>query len=408
MSTRHFPPRPTLGYRARAIARRLTFGGATLTLLFLPACGGPGPGPDENSGTLSGVVRAVESQAALADATVSVGTREAMSDENGHYELTELSVGTATVRATRPGYMASEEAVTISAGANTHDFALTAQEIFTFGSYSIYVPAGVGPLRGAIISLGGGVTTSGFVTGGPLEPGNPTLEQSLQALGASLRTLAKTSRVALLGTTIHSLANSGASDAALFSALASAGEASGHAELTDAPVLTFGLDAGGQESIGLASRAPTRTVGVLVRVPTSVPGITDPSVLAVPTFVMLSGQDNPTVNASVQATFSANRSHGGLWALAVEPGVQHAEATAQGNAANVSWIQTALALRLPATAGDPLVALDESSGWLGNQTTLDIAAWADYAGDRAAASWLLNQSAATSWKILGTSGGGGD
>ena len=153
------------------------------------------------------------------------------------------------------------QAVTISAGANTHDFALTAQEIFALGSYAVYVPAGVGPLRGAIISLGGGVTTSGFVTGGPLEPGSPVLEQSLQALGASLRALAKTARVALLGTTIHSLANTGASDIALFNALESAAEASGHAELTDAPVLTFGLDAGGLESAGLASRAPERTVG---------------------------------------------------------------------------------------------------------------------------------------------------
>lgn len=383
------------------VARRLTLGSATLGLLFLPACGDPGPGPSDGA-TLSGTVRAEDSSNPLADATVSLGTHQATSDATGHFELTDVPLGAATIQAAHPGYVTEEAAVTISAGANTHDFALTTQEIFTSGSYSVYVPAGVGPLRGAIISLGGGVTTSGFVTGGPLEPGNPVLEQSLQSLGASLRTLARTSHVALLGTTIHSLPNSAASDIALFDALSGAAEASGHAELADAPVLTFGLDAGGLESAGLASRSPERTVGVLVRVPPSVPDITDPSALAVPTFVMLSELDNFTDNASVEATFSANRSRGGLWALAVEPGVEHAEATAKGNTANVTWIQTALALRLPATPGDPLVALDEPSGWLGNQSTLDIAAWADFLGDRTEASWLLNQSAATSWKNLGT------
>ena len=45
---------------------------------------------------------------------------------------------------------------------------------------------------------------------------------------------------------------------------------------------------------------------------------------------MLSELDNATVNTSVQTTFSANRSRGGLWALAVEPGVQHAQATQRG------------------------------------------------------------------------------
>jgi hypothetical protein len=53
--------------------------------------------------------------------------------------------------------------------------------------------------------------------------------------------------------------------------------------------------------------------------------------------------------------------------------------------------------------------VDETSGWLGDQTTLDIAAWADYSGDRTAASWLPSESAARSWKTVGTTTtGGGD
>lgn len=112
-------------------------------------------------------------------------------------------------------------------------------------------------------------------------------------------------------------------------------------------------------------------------------------------------------NANAMGIFTGNRSRGGLWALAVEPGAVHAEASSEGNTVNVGWIGATLAARLPATAGDPLVALDEQSGWLGNQTTLEIAAWADYTGSRASASWLLSQSMAQSWQALQSPVGGG-
>jgi hypothetical protein len=122
---------------------------------------------------------------------------------------------------------------------------------------------------------------------------------------------------------------------------------------------------------------------------------------------MLSELDEPSNLTAVQNAFAANRSSGGLWALAIEPGVQHAEATVVGNQANVNLIATMLAARLPATLGDPLIALDETAGWLGNQTTFEIATWAAYTGNRATASWLLNQSAALSWQTLSTPVGGG-
>jgi hypothetical protein len=307
----------------------------------------------------------------------------------------------------QPGYVTAAATISIHAGANTRDFALAVQEIYTSGAYSIYVPAGVGPMRGVIISLGAGVTTSGFVTGGPLEPANPVLEQSLQSLGASLRNLAKSAHVALLGTTTHSLANSVTSDNSLFGSLGTMAGLSGHAELTNARFLTFGLDAGSLEAAGLSLRVPQRAIGVLMRVPTDAFDVTDPEVLAVPTLVMLSEGDNATTITAVTNTFLGNRARGGLWALQVEPGVQHAEATDVGNHANLDWIASTLAARLPATLGDPLIVLDETSGWLGNQSTLEIATWANYTSTRSSASWLQSQTVAQLWQTLGTPVGGG-
>ncbi|HUF35091.1 MAG TPA: carboxypeptidase-like regulatory domain-containing protein [Gemmatimonadales bacterium] len=414
MSLHSISPRWIRVNRARAIARRVTSGGATLVLLLLAACGdssgpdGGGPGPDGGGGgaTLSGTVRAAGSAAALGDATVSIGARQATSDAEGRYELTDLPTGATTVRAERPGYMPAEAAITITAGANSHDFTLTPQDIYVFGTNAVYVPAGVGPMRAAIVVLGGPVA-SGFVTGERLAPADapPDLEPGLQALGAGLRALARSARVALLGSKTTGMGNSITSDNALFQALRTAAQMSGHPELADAPVLMFGLSGGGPEAAGLASRHPERAVGLLVRVPSDVTALTASAALAVPTFVMQAELDEVVDNTRVRTTFSGNRSRGGLWALAVEPAVGHRVASTLGNGVAISWITTALELRLPTTSGEPLIALDEPSGWLGNPTTLEIAPWAEYPGDRSAASWLLSESAATSWKDLGTPAG---
>jgi Carboxypeptidase regulatory-like domain len=131
MSLNTIPARPMRVNRARAIARRVASGGATLVLLFLAACGdSSGPNGGGGGATLSGTVRIAGGSAVLEDATISVGTRQATSDANGHFELTNLPVGDATVRAERAGYLPAEESVPTSAGANTHDFATAPQEIF--------------------------------------------------------------------------------------------------------------------------------------------------------------------------------------------------------------------------------------------------------------------------------------
>lgn len=399
------PSKRTPVQRASATGRPLPAVGAALALLLLAGCGdSAGPNGGGDSASLSGTIRDAGGSAVLEGARITSGTRQATSDAAGRFELTGLPVGTATVRAERVGYLSAEATVTLRAGANTRDFALAVQEVFVNGADAVYVPAG-GPLRSVIIVLGG-PNTRGFVTGERIAPAdNPTLEQSLQQLGADLRALATSSRAALLGSATIAMPNSAASDDALFASIGSVAGLSGHPELATAPVLLFGLSAGCPEAAGLVSRHPQRAIGLLVRVPTSVIDLTAPAALAVPTFVMQAELDEVVDNAAVRTTHAANRARGGRWALAVEPGVGHRVATNRGNVTVTGWIGMALTLRLPATPGDPLVALDEPSGWLGNPTTLEIAAWADYVGDRTAASWLLSQAAATAWQQLATGAG---
>ena len=364
------------------------------------ACGNEsGPEPNQGNATLSGTVRAASGSAALEGATISVGTAQATSDASGHFELSGLAAGAATVRAERPGYLEMTDAITLTEGANTHDFSLAAQEIYESGNMAAYVPAGVGPVRGAIIVLGGPIT-SGFVTGDPLGTSSPELEQSLQELGVSLRSFAKSARMALLGTETVNLANGPASDKALFAALGTFAERSDHPELAGVPVLMVGMSAGSREAGGMVSRNPGRAIGLLLRVPVEAPTLMAADALAVPTFVMQAELDSEATNLAIQAIFAGNRSRGGRWSLAVQPGMEHGTPSSLANQAMIGWISEALA-RIPAAAGDPLVVFDESSGWLGDPATLEIFPWAEYPGDRAAASWHQSANAASTWQAVG-------
>ena len=376
--------------------------GAALALLFLAACGDSGDsvGPPEGVGTLSGVVRSASAGAALEGATISAGGLQATSGADGRFVLAGVPAGAATVRCERAGYVAQEAAITIAAGANSRDFTLAAREIFEFGTSAVYVPAEVGALRGAIIVLGGPVA-SAFVTGNVLAPGlPPDVEASGQALGAGLRALAKAERVALFGSRTTGMENGPASDDALFAALGTAAQLSGHAELAAAPVVMYGISGGGPEASGLASRHPERAIGVIARAPSGLSTLTDPAALGVPTFVMLAELDVVVSNTFLRMTAAANRAQGGLWALALEPGVEHFGGSSANNETTIGWISAALARRLPAEPGGPLVALPEASGWLGNPATLEIAPWDAYTGDRAAASRLLSEAAAVAWRAL--------
>ncbi|MGH7523062.1 MAG: carboxypeptidase regulatory-like domain-containing protein [Gemmatimonadales bacterium] len=396
------PRRQTPVQRARTIASRLASEGAVGVLVLLVACGGASEpaGPSE-SATLSGTVMAVAGSAVLDSVTIRVGTRQATSDANGHFELTGLPVGAATVLVDRPGYAEAQAAITLNAGANTRDFTLTVAEVYVSDSNAMYVPAGVGPMRAVIILLGGPFT-KGFITGDHIAPAIfPDMEPSVQALGADLRALATSLHVALFGSETIDMPDESGTDGALFSSIGRFAGLSDHPELARAPLLLVGISAGGRETAGLASRYPDQAIGLFERVPTSVSALTSPAALAVPTFVMQAELDDVADNPTVRMVFSANRSRGGLWALAVEPGIGHGDASSAGNAALVDWVRMALSLRLPATPGDPLIALHETSGWLGNQTTLEIDPWASYPGDRTLASWLLSQSAATAWQGLG-------
>jgi hypothetical protein len=71
-----------------------------------------------------------------------------------------------------------------------------------------------------------------------------------------------------------------------------------------------------------------------------------------------------------------------------------------------AWLEAVIAQRLPVDVdlrqGPPkLKPINIADGWLGNPQTLEIAAYADYAGDRTKACWLPDKITAELWQKLG-------
>ena len=363
-----------------------------------PGTTGPSTTPVAQAATLSGVVRRSGSSDVLGGATVSAGGRRVTSDSSGRYEITNIVAGNTTFQCVLVGYDTISFPVVLTAGANSRDCGLTQAEILKVNSDAILVPRGSDPIRGVIIAMGGPVA-SGFVTGTVLVPENPDLEGSQQSLGSDLRNLARSLHVALLGMGSTGLPNGGSTDARVFDVLNTAAVLTHHPELAAAPFVALGISGGGPPAAGLVVRNSERAAGLVARVPDLLSVVSGP-VLGVPSVVAQAGLDDQSVNATVKAIADDNRSRGGLWALVVEPNRQHMGSTLANNAAVITWIKEMLSRRLPANVGDPLVALTDSSGWLGDPSTFNVSAWAAYAGDKRTASWLLSQTAATAWQGL--------
>jgi hypothetical protein len=96
-----------------------------------------------------------------------------------------------------------------------------------------------------------------------------------------------------------------------------------------------------------------------------------------------------------EAFFTAVRGKGGLIGVAVDPLTSH-ECGNQRYMA-IAWLDACLTLRLPEKPGEPLRAMPEDGAWLSTLLTNEAVSANQYAGDKAKAVWLPNESVAKLW-----------
>lgn len=267
------------------------------------------------------------------------------------------------------------------------------------GDFALSIPAGVPAVRGIVLALGG-PDTRAFITDGSFGAPLPELEASLHDLGRELRTLAGEYGLALLGTSRQGktgLPNQVKTDELIFDAIGGVALISGRGELVSAPIFVYGISGGSPQAIGFSARNSGRLGALLLKVPAPPVRLSSAKALAVPTFMILAEHEVLGDHKAVVAVFEANRRAGGLWAMAVEPGVPHHSLTPAHRSVTVNWLHAILELRLGTTTQDPLRNIPESSGWLGDPD-FGVAAWADFPGDRGTASWFPTRATAEEWR----------
>jgi dienelactone hydrolase len=158
---------------------------------------------------------------------------------------------------------------------------------------------------------------------------------------------------------------------ALLDALATFAEKSHHPELAGAPLLLWGMSAGGQFNYEFVAWKPERVIAFVV----NKGGIYYSALLsrdarAVPGILFIGGKDLWSRIDTITGLFAVNRRGGALWALAEEPAAGHIV----GKSRDVALLlyEDVLALRLDpnSTALKPIA---DKSGFVGDLKTKTIA-----------------------------------
>lgn len=194
----------------------------------------------------------------------------------------------------------------------------------------------------------------------------------------------------------------------LNSLLQSLARDSGHQELVDSPLLFWGYSIAAANAATFANQFPDRTLA-FIRYHAGPDGVIPnegDAELRVPALLISGAKEEGVNNVPFsEARLKRGRSLRAPWTFAVEPDVAHFDVVAleRANALMVPWVTAVVNQRLPVN-GSSLRSVTDNSAWLGNNSTGDVAIFATFAGEKADASWLPDETRARAWqKILGKS-----
>ena len=190
---------------------------------------------------------------------------------------------------------------------------------------------------------------------------------------------------------------------ALVDALARFASRSNHPELASAPLLLWGMSAGGEFNYEFAAWKPERVVAFIVnKGNVYYTALVPQAARHVPGMMFIGETDLAFRNQTIAGLFAVNRRGGALWGLAEEPGIGHAVGRSRDFAG--IFFEEMLALRLPeSTAADAtLRALPEKSGFFGDLKTHDFRPVAESKPPTAPMAWLPTERVARAWHAVVT------
>ena len=185
---------------------------------------------------------------------------------------------------------------------------------------------------------------------------------------------------------------------AFLDALTSLAKKSGHAEIATAPMLLWGMSAGGEFNYEFTAWKPERVVAFVVNKGNVYYTALAPEAARRVPGVLFTGEKDLDFRVdAINGLFAINRRAGALWAYAQEPGVGHEVAHSREFAAVL--FDEMLSARV--TDGGGLRPLDEKSGFYGDarahtvQPTLESKPSSQYP-----VSWLPTARVARAWEAV--------
>lgn len=175
-----------------------------------------------------------------------------------------------------------------------------------------------------------------------------------------------------------------------------------HPELVDAPMLFWGHSGAAVAATTFAGQFPARTIAFIRYHSGSAPAAELGAVSKIPGLLLSGGKEfNPSNAPSTEAFWKRGRAQGAPWTFAIEPNATHGdfEDLKKANALIIPWITAVFQQRLPPD-GTSLRAIPDTSGWIGDNKTGEVAPYRLFTGAKAQASWLPDEASARAWQNI--------
>lgn len=185
---------------------------------------------------------------------------------------------------------------------------------------------------------------------------------------------------------------------ALLEALKAFAVQSNHLELSEAPLLLWGMSAGGQYNYEFVAWKPERVVAFVVnKGGVYYTALTSKVARSVPGILFVGGKDLEGRTKGIAGLFAINRRAGALWALAEEPEAAHVV----GRSIDVAkvFFEDALALRLTAGSAE-LKVISEENGYIGDPRTKTFHRRSVWERSNSLTSWLPTERVARAWQAM--------
>jgi poly(3-hydroxybutyrate) depolymerase len=187
---------------------------------------------------------------------------------------------------------------------------------------------------------------------------------------------------------------------ALLNALTTFAARSKHHELAEAPLLLWGMSAGGEFNYELVAWKPERVIAFVVnKGGIYYTALTGQAARNVPGILFVGGKDLEFRTNTITGLFNVNRRAGALWALAEEPGAAHVV----GRSIDVAkvFFEDVLALRKTDSSA-ALRTIPEKDGFIGDLKSKTFQPASRVNTPNYPTAWLPTERTARAWQAIVT------